>query len=355
MTVSNMNARISATKQQMNSVKSELEKSRKSKLANYQGIQSIAAAEPGGVAGMGNVPRLRRTLKGHFGKIYAMHWSAREHELVSASQDGKLIVWNAFTNTKLHAIPLRSSWVMSCGFEQTQGRMVACGGLDNICSVYRLDGTDDTRVHRELVGHDGYISCCRFIDEQQILTSSGDGDCLLWDIESGKQKVKFADHDGDVMSLAVLPEIDRNMFISGSCDTTARVWDVRSGQCAMTLYGHQSDINSVALFPDGKALGTGSDDSSCRFFDIRACAQIAEFRNDILLCGITSVAFSHSGRILFAGYDDYNCLGWDVLGSTSKHSFQLSGHENRVSCLGVSPSGNAVCTGSWDAILKVWA
>jgi hypothetical protein len=31
----------------------------------------------------------------------------------------------------------------------------------------------------------------------------------------------------------------------------------------------------------------------------------------------------------------------------------LAGHENRVSCLGVSQDGMALCTGSWDSMLKV--
>ena len=31
----------------------------------------------------------------------------------------------------------------------------------------------------------------------------------------------------------------------------------------------------------------------------------------------------------------------------------LYAHENRVSCLGVSPDGTALCTGSWDNTLKV--
>lgn len=34
----------------------------------------------------------RRLLRGHFGKIYALHWSQNSLNLVSASQDGKLIV-----------------------------------------------------------------------------------------------------------------------------------------------------------------------------------------------------------------------------------------------------------------------
>ncbi|CCO32482.1 Guanine nucleotide-binding protein subunit beta [Rhizoctonia solani AG-1 IB] len=38
------------------------------------------------------VMRPRRTLKGHLAKIYAMHWAADKRHLVSASQDGKLIL-----------------------------------------------------------------------------------------------------------------------------------------------------------------------------------------------------------------------------------------------------------------------
>lgn len=75
-----------------------------------------------------------------------------------------------------------------------------------------------------------------------------------------------------------------------------------------------------------------------------------------------------SGRLLFAGYDDFECKVWDVLRGDKVGS--LSGHENRVSCLGVSNDGISLCTGSWDSLvggpslfeillmhpqLKVWA
>lgn len=59
--------------------------------------------------------------------------------LVSASQDGKLIVWDGYTTNKVHAIPLRSSWVMTCAYAPS-GNYVACGGLDNICSVSNTTG-----------------------------------------------------------------------------------------------------------------------------------------------------------------------------------------------------------------------
>lgn len=296
-------------------------------------------------------PKARRTLKGHLSKIYALHWSEDSVRLVSASQDGKLLVWDALATNKLHAIPLRSSWVMTCAYSPNGG-FVACGGLDNICSVYNLNSRDNPiRVCRELNSHSGFISCCRFITDTQILTSSGDMTCILWDVEVGTKVREFNEHHGDVMSISLSP--DNNQFISGACDYNAKLWDLRSGKSQLTFEGHNSDINSVQYFPNGNAFGTGSDDSSCKLFDIRAYRNLMTYADPTIEFGITSVAFSASGRYLFAGYDDYNCHMWDTLTGNRVHT--LNGHTNRVSCLGVTKDGNALCTGSWDNTLKVWA
>ena len=150
--------------------------------------------------------RPRRALRGHLAKIYAMHWANDRRHLVSASQDGKLIVWDAYTTNKVHAIPLRSSWVMTCAYSPS-GNFVACGGLDNICSVYNLNSKDGSNVKgaRELSAHSGYLSCCRFLNDRQIVTSSGDMTCMLWDIEAGVRVVEFSDHTGDVMRCVHYP------------------------------------------------------------------------------------------------------------------------------------------------------
>lgn len=143
--------------------------------------------------------RVRRVLKGHLAKIYSMHWSMDKRHLVSASQDGKLIVWDAYTTNKVYAIPLRSSWVMTCAYAPS-GNLVACGGLDNMCSIYNLRSREGSiKVSRELSAHSGYLSCCRFLNDRQILTSSGDMSCMLWDVDMGTKLMEFNDHTGDVM------------------------------------------------------------------------------------------------------------------------------------------------------------
>lgn len=69
----------------------------------------------------------------------------------------------------------------------------------------------------------------------------------------------------------------------------------------------------LQYFPSGYAFATGSDDATCRLFDIRADQEVGMYSHDNIICGITSVAFSKSGRLLLAGYDDFNCNVWDSL------------------------------------------
>jgi len=352
--MADLSSRIEGAREEVAKLKAEIERVRSEKNDKQMAAVSSSRGPTRDIRGPPSF-KCRRTLKGHFGKVYAMHWAGDSQDLVSASQDGKLIIWNAFTTNKLHAIPLRSSWVMTCAFEQSKGNLVACGGLDNICSSYNVKQQPQQSRAKELAGHDGYISCCRFLDEGKILTSSGDSTCIHWDIESGEVLKTFSDHKGDVMSLSISPS-NPNLFVSGSVDSTAKIWDVRSGKCVQTHIGHESDINSVSFFPDGHAFGTGSDDSTCRLFDMRCYGEINKFAHENILCGITSVAFSRSGRVLFAGYDDSNCYCWDTLSNGKTYAFQLpTPHDNRVSCLGINPKGSALCTGSWDTLLKIWA
>ena len=54
------------------------------------------------------------------------------------------------------------------------------------------------RVTKKLAGHTGYLSCCRFINDKQIITSSGDMTCGLWDIERGQRLMEFTGHSGRI-------------------------------------------------------------------------------------------------------------------------------------------------------------
>lgn len=154
----------------------------------------------------------------------------------------------------------------------------------------------------------------------------------------------------------------------------AFIWDMRSGNVVQAFEGNLSDVNSVKFHPSGDAIATGSDDSTvswdrvvtstfpqkfifyflqCRLFDVRADKEVAVYAKDSIIFGVNSVDFSVSGRLLFAGYNDYTVNIWDSL--KQQRICLLYGHENKVSCVQVSPDGTALSTGSWDCTLRVWA
>jgi len=87
--------RISTTKGRLGDLKLQLAKERESKLQGWSGLGAMAQSGCAALRPLVPNPKPRRLLKGHFGKVYAMHWSGNNKELVSASQDGKLIVWDA--------------------------------------------------------------------------------------------------------------------------------------------------------------------------------------------------------------------------------------------------------------------
>lgn len=118
----------------------------------------------------------KKILKGHINKVNSVHFAGDSRHCVSGSLDGKLIIWDTWTGNKVQVIPLRSAWVMSVAFSAS-GNFVACGGMDNMCTVYDVNNRDSTgaaKMVRELAGYEGFLSSCRFLDDTHLLTGSGD-------------------------------------------------------------------------------------------------------------------------------------------------------------------------------------
>ena len=161
-------------------------------------------------------PEVQRLLKGHFGKIYAMRWDRSSKyveerpppaegeepgpatgistldscRLISASQDGKLILWNGYKTNKENAVPLADSWVMSCDISNNcdtyNGKIhLASCGMDTNLTIFTLDEGGHTKY--EMKDHSSFVSSCRFsVNGKEITTSSADKSCILWDVPTKK-------------------------------------------------------------------------------------------------------------------------------------------------------------------------
>jgi guanine nucleotide-binding protein subunit beta-5 len=153
-------------------------------------------------------------------------------------------------------------------------------GLDNKVTVFPLGGgageEEPAARKRTVATHTSYMSCCLFPNtDRQILTGGGDGSCALWDVESGQLLQSFQAHAADVMALDLAPSDMGDTFVSGGCDRALLVWDLRTGQAVQAFDTHDSDVNSVKYHPSGDSIASGSDDSCCRLFDLRADREVS--------------------------------------------------------------------------------
>eukprot|EP00121_Abeoforma_whisleri_P016979 Awhi_evm1s15563 len=314
----------------------------------YQDKSVFEVSDEVGLIGKGL--RCRRVMKGHINKVYAIAWCKSTGFLVSASQDGKLFVWKTIKGTKTVAVDLESQWVMSCAYSDS-GKLVASGGLDNICTLHNVSGGQGNVSQLTLDEHSGFISSSKFIDDNYILTSSGDSTVLLWDIERQEVVTKFLGHEGSVECLDIFS--DNKTFISGGIDATAKLWDINSGTVVREFRGHERDINDVTVFPNNQGFSTASDDGSCNLFDVRTDVSLAKYNVYQTSPPLTSCDFSKSGRLLFAGAHTSHIFAFDTLSGNCFATLQ-HGEGANVTCLTVSPDGYVLASSGWSEVIKLW-
>lgn len=351
-----------------------------------------------------NYLKLYNTLRGHQDKIAAIRWSKDSNHILSACQDGFMIIWDPVTGLKQQAISLENPWVLTCAYSPN-GRLVASGCLDNACTIYQVkrnpfeDLSNQTSIDSQpmfgmfrhktetiLKGHVAYLSDCDFINDINLVTASGDMTCCLWDINKLMKIRDFTDHLGDVLCLSINPNMSlntTNLFVSGSSDGYAKLWDVRLKGPVQNLAVSNSDVNCIKQFSDNNSFITGSDDGLVRFFDFRSDCEINKYSllsylqskspvkenmamssSDGLISelqstydtpGVISVDFSTSGRFIYACYANYGCIVWDSLRSEIIGSIGDGSHSNVINQVKVSPDGIGICTSSWDSTIKVWS
>eukprot|EP00475_Leptophrys_vorax_P011499 TRINITY_DN1805_c0_g1_i1.p1 TRINITY_DN1805_c0_g1~~TRINITY_DN1805_c0_g1_i1.p1 ORF type:complete len:325 (+),score=65.13 TRINITY_DN1805_c0_g1_i1:121-1095(+) len=296
------------------------------------------------------LPQVRNRFEGHGGKVYGCAWGPDSRSLVSVGQDGKMLVTDVVSGATTRDIGLVSNWVMCCDYSPA-GSFLSCGGLENVVYVYNAASAPEDALVKGLQGHDGYVASCVFVSEIQIISTSGDARAALWDIPSGRVLSDFKEHTADVMCSALAP--NKHVFVTGSCDRTVKLWDTRQQASTKTLLGHENDVNTVAFLSDGNTVISGSDDSTCRMYDIRTSSAATVFADEQHHVAVTSVDVSRSGKTLYVAHASGPVKCWNIV--TGKAVGDLSGHENRISTVRVSPDGTTVATAGWDGKVVVWS
>ena len=80
-------------------------------------------------------PCLRRTLRGHYGRVWSVAWSPDGTRLASASDDRTARVWDAATGQPIHMLRGHTGSVMSVAWAP-DGTRLASASYDGTMSVW---------------------------------------------------------------------------------------------------------------------------------------------------------------------------------------------------------------------------
>ncbi|MCH2202273.1 MAG: hypothetical protein MK102_09905 [Fuerstiella sp.] len=219
--------------------------------------------------------------------------------------DGKL-VWTAqgeFGKVTRLAVSSDGRWIVAaCGIPGVGGQAVL------------LDAEDGQEIHR-FSGHaDAVYAAVLDAGNSRLATAGYDRRILIHDVETGRVLRTLSGHNGSVFDLSFDPS--GQVLCSASADATVKVWSVQSGERLDTLSQPQSEQYCVAVTPDGQSIVAAGADNRIRVWSLVSLdtlrinpLQSSTFGHEQT---ITSLALSNSGDRLATAAEDGSLRIWSI-------------------------------------------
>ncbi|MEJ2208465.1 MAG: BTAD domain-containing putative transcriptional regulator [Anaerolineae bacterium] len=350
-------------------------------------------------------------LSGHSDNVLDVAFSPDGARLATSSDDTTAKIWDAVSGEELLTLSAHTEAVLGLAFSP-DGRYLATASDDNWGRVWDLDGgqllfsfvhgpvvsdmafsPDGTRLFTAqgdttvkvwdvshvfpppfsmtggeadprlfppkplftLSGHTQNVARMALSpDGAYLATASSDGLAIVWDVQSGEEKLRLAGHRGWVTNVAFSP--DGRHLATTSTDGTARVWDwATPSHEVLTLAGHEAKIDAMALSPDGRRLATIGRDSMAKVWDLETGKELVKIigGGNALELWVASIAFSPDGTRLTSVAVDGSPRVWDA--ATGKRLLLLAGHGAPVAHVEFSRDGTLLVTaGGRDQTARVW-
>lgn len=155
---------------------------------------------------------------------------------------------------------------------------------------------------------------------------------------------------------------DGTRLYSGSMDGKVRQWKVATDGPIKSL-AHPNLVDAVAFNPLGTQLATGCHDGTVRIWDVAKGQQIRQINAHTTPAAapVYCVAWTPDGKRIASGSYDHSMKLWDATAGTLVREFKAfkekdfeKGHRDGVFCIGFSPDGKLLVSGSSDHSIKIW-
>lgn len=245
-----------------------------------------------------SVPQKRMVCEpryGHTARINEIDISA-DGIIVSASDDGKVGMWNINNKSETTLLNGHSSWVRTVILSEN-GEYAISGGWDRNIIKWDLKHGE---IVKELPGHNASVEALALVNDDGLLISGSDDETIrFWDVKKGDQcEDPIEAHDDWIRALKLTH--DKKRIVTASWDNTIRIWDVDSHEMiGEPLKGHNNRIDALDVSKDGVII-SGSDDNTVRAWEknngIYAATIIANHSN-----AVSGVSISDDSKFVVSG------------------------------------------------------
>lgn len=281
------------------------------------------------------------TLKGHGGPVMGLTVMPESGQVISASFDNSVGLWQGRTPRWLegHAAAVVTVEALDAG------RLVS-GGDDFAIIIW--DMTTGQGIRR--VGHKGKVAALDVSpDGHWIASASWDGSIGLWPVAGGAPRF-LKGHDAGVSDV-VFGE-DGALLYSSSADGSLREWRWQDEEAApRELLNQGFGINRIVLGPGDAWLAYGAVDGVTRVIDPQSRQQIADFtleRRPVL-----SMAYHEGARQLAAGDGQGYIMVIDTAEWRILRDFRAMAR-GPVWALEFSPDGRMIYAGGLSEVVYGW-
>lgn len=178
----------------------------------------------------------------------------------------------------------------------------------------------------------------------------------LYDLNGRRELAVGSGHRDSVASVAFFP--DAGHLVSASDDGTARLWDLthieqEAGKLrSIELSGHRGAVSVAAVAPNGQLMATtGYHDS--RVWLWRQTEPSHPILSGVHELGLLEVAFSPDGNRVLTGGKDQLAVMWEALDGTPQRHILMK-HEDWVNRVAFSPDKVHALTASLDGTVQLW-
>ena len=278
-----------------------------------------------------------------FAHVASAQFSLDGQQVITASEEGSVLVWSALTGQPVTA-PLPHGAVVKSAQLSPDGKRILTAAQDQALRVWDAATGQLTLGPLETSAE---IVWAQFSPDGRRIGAAFGSTVCVWDSKTGLPTIDPIPHPDGVTRAQFSPDGNRIAIVAGNA---VFVWDTQLGKESSTPLEHKSEVSSVAFSADGSQIATASWDYTARIWDAHSGAPLSDpLKHD---GPVGSAQFSPDGkRLVTASWDHTACI-WDA--QTGAMLVNPLRHGDFVYSAEFSPDGTRVVTGSDDGTARVW-